>query len=225
MVGGQKVGTYEENGRQVDVRMRADVQFRGDGQVLTLLPVLSPSGALVPLATWCRIRESSGPAAINRLARQRVATVVANAGPGYGQSEIGDALARHLRRDGPAPGYDVAPAGMTKEAERMWQECSLGFGLAFVFMYLVLAAQFESWLHPLTILLSLPLTVPFALLSLHLVRPGARHVLRRWACFVLFGIVKKNAILQIDHTNQLRARRAWSGATRSSRTATACGRS
>jgi HAE1 family hydrophobic/amphiphilic exporter-1 len=204
MVGGQKVGTYEENGRQVDVRMRADVQFRGDGQVLTLLPVLSPSGALVPLGDLVRIRESSGPAAINRLARQRVATVVANPGPGYGQSEIGDALAGIFDEMDLPSGYRAFPAGQTKLLVELMWSVLVGFGLAFVFMYLVLAAQFESWVHPFTILLSLPLTLPFALFSI-IVTGQALDMFSVLGIFVLFGIVKKNAILQVDHTIQLRA--------------------
>jgi len=151
------------------------------------------------------MKESLGPSLINRLARQRQVTITANVAPGFGQSTVSDALKRIIDELHMPAGYRAAPAGFTKEQGRVVTGFLVAIVLTAVFMYLVLAAQFASWLHPVTIMLSLPLTIPFALMSLLMFRQEL-SIMSALGIIVLFGVVKKNAILQVDHTNQLRAR-------------------
>ncbi|HEU4404422.1 MAG TPA: efflux RND transporter permease subunit [Polyangiaceae bacterium] len=204
MLAGQKVSSYAERGETYDVTLRADPRFRADPAALGALTVPSAQGAPVPLAGLVRARPDRTPAQITRLARARQVTIVANSAPGVGDTAVEAALRDLAAREGLPPGYALAPVGFSKETGRTAEAFAIAFGLSFVLMYLVLAAQFESWLHPITILLTLPLTVPFGLLSLHLFGQGV-NLFTALGLLVLFGVVKKNAILQIDHTLALRA--------------------
>jgi multidrug efflux pump subunit AcrB len=203
LVGGQKVSNYAELGKQYEVRLRAARDFRADPALLGLLPVPTATGVSVPLADLASLEPGTGPAVINRLGRQRVVTVLANAAPGVGENVVGDELLSILGRIGLGKEYQVRPSGFTKLMAETGASVVFGFGLAFVFMYLILAAQFESWIHPFTILISLPLTLPFAILSVVLTGQ-ALDMFSVLGIFVLFGIVKKNSILQVDHTITLR---------------------
>lgn len=148
-------------------------------------------------------RFATGAARIDRLDRQRMIAIRANIEPGYALS---DRLAElHLAAAAlnmPA-GYETRVMGRGRELERTLGEFGTTFLLSFVFMYLVLAAQFEHLLHPLTILISLPLAIPFGLLSLYW-GDETLNVYSALGILVLFGVVKKAAILQVDHTNTLR---------------------
>jgi HAE1 family hydrophobic/amphiphilic exporter-1 len=203
LVGGLKVSRYEENGREYDILVRAEERYRSSPDALALLSVPSSKLGAVPLLDVVDLQRDSGPSKINRLSRQRQVTFFANTKPGVGAAEVGSALEKIVADLHLPAQYRFAPFGQSKEIKRTGQNFAIAFGLAFVFMYLILAAQFESWLHPVTILMALPLTVPFALISL-LIFKQSLDIFTMLGILVLFGVVKKNSILQIDHINQLR---------------------
>jgi HAE1 family hydrophobic/amphiphilic exporter-1 len=124
--------------------------------------------------------------------------------PGYALGDRIDVLRAESADLGMPPEYSTRVMGRSREMERTFGEFVWAFVISVVFMYLIIASQFESLIHPVTILLSLPLSVPFALLALH-VGNGTMNLFSALGILVLFGIVKKNSILQIDHINGLRA--------------------
>jgi HAE1 family hydrophobic/amphiphilic exporter-1 len=204
MVGGLKVSTYEESGEDYDIRLRAGEADRSRLDRLGSITVPSAKVGSAALRDVVRFRDAAGPSEINRLNRRRQVTITANVLPGFGESDVLSALERIIRDERLPAGYAAQAIGRSKETGKAATAFGVAFGLSFIFMYLVLAAQFESWIHPFTILVSLPLTVPFALLSLLLFRQSL-SIMSALGLLVLFGIVKKNSILQVDHTNNLRA--------------------
>ena len=128
---------------------------------------------------------------------------MANLGPNSSQQGIIDYLNENAAALNMGPDYATTLAGQSKEMKRAFTAFLVVFLMAFVFIYLVIAAQFESWLHPITILLALPMTLPFALVSLFIFNQSL-NIMSILGILVLFAVVKKNSILQIDHTNQLR---------------------
>jgi HAE1 family hydrophobic/amphiphilic exporter-1 len=186
-----------------DVQLRLTEADRQDVGTISRLLVPSRSGRLVRLDNLVSIESSQSPSRIDRLDRQRDARLRAFVAPGYGQQDRMDALrAAAAELDMPA-GYTVSVAGKGRELERTFTEFLWAFSLSVIFMYMILAAQFESVIHPFTILLSLPLSVPFALLALYLTG-NTLNLFSALGLLVLFGVVKKNSILQIDHMNNLR---------------------
>ncbi|MET0649423.1 MAG: efflux RND transporter permease subunit [Pyrinomonadaceae bacterium] len=204
LVAGQDVTTYNEGTDQYDVRVRAVGQARTSPEALANLFVQSSKVGWTNLSNLVRVTEGTGPSAIDRLNRQRQVTVTANVTSGGSQSEVITALDQFVKEIGVAPEYTTGLAGRSKELGRAGFYFMFAFLLSFIFMYMVLAAQFESFIHPITILLTLPLAIPFGILSL-LITGQSVNIFSGLGLLLLFGVVKKNAILQIDHTNELRS--------------------
>ena len=204
LVGGQKATSYYEGGKEYEVHVRAEEGDRNNPASIASMEVPSASLGTVPLRDVVTLGEGSGPSLINRLNRNRQVMVTANMLPGF-SSQVGlDTLNRTAAELEMPAGFSYGLTGRSREQGKAFVSFMLAFLLSIIFMYLILAAQFESWVHPITILLSLPLTVPFALLSLVILNQSV-NIFSMLGILVLFGIVKKNSILQVDHTNGLRA--------------------
>ena len=205
LVAGQKVSTFNASTDQYDVRVRAIGEFRTSVEGLSRMIVPSTKIGWVTLDNLVRIDEGTGPSAIDRLNRQRQVSLLANVRPGGSQAAVIQRMDQYVKELNVDPAYTTGTAGRSKELGRAGYYFMLAFVLSFVFMYMVLAAQFESFIHPVTILLTLPLAIPFGILSL-LLTGQTVNIFSGLGLLLLFGVVKKNAILQIDHTNELRAR-------------------
>jgi HAE1 family hydrophobic/amphiphilic exporter-1 len=204
LVAGQKVSTFNAGTDQYNVRVRAIGQYRASKEGLSRMIVSSTKNGWVSLDNLVRLEEGTGPAAIDRLNRQRQVTLLANVKPGGSQAAVIQKLNEFAKEINIDSTYSTGLAGRSKELGRAGYYFMLAFVLSFVFMYMVLAAQFESFIHPITILLTLPLAIPFGILSL-LITGQTVNIFSGLGLLLLFGVVKKNAILQIDHTNGLRA--------------------
>lgn len=203
LVGGYEVGNYAETGEQYDVFVRAEPGARKDVEGLKQLAVPSTKLGTVTLDNVVTFSEGVGPSRIDRYNRKKTVMMTANLLPGSSTQAVMDVVNKAGADLNMEPGYAVAPVGQSKELGKAAMNFAIAFLLSFIFMYLVLAAQFESWLHPITILISLPLSVPFAIISV-IIFGQSLNIFSMLGILVLFGVVKKNSILQIDHTINLR---------------------
>ena len=178
---------------------------RSTEQGIGALTVPSARLGSVALDDIAKFTSGTAPSDISRLGRQRQVTVFANVLPTASQAEVQNAILKAFEPLRPGPAYNGSFTGRSRELGRAAENFVIAFVLSLVFMYLILAAQFESWLHPVTILLSLPLTLPFALIAI-IVFGQSLNIFSALGLLVLFGVVKKNSILQIDHANQLKER-------------------
>ncbi len=204
MVGGEKVGFYREAGEQYDVRLRLGEGYRTDASVLSALTVPGGNGSLVKLANVTTLGAGMSPGQIERYAQERSITVISN----LYRKPLGDAFKEAyaaVAGEQMPPEYGIQTSGRGKLLQESIQSFLVAFVLSLAFIYIVLAAQFESFVHPLTIMVSMFLAIPFGILTL-LVVGKTLNIYSIMGLFLLMGVVKKNAILQVDYTNVLRGR-------------------
>ena len=204
VAGDDQATTYREGDDRYDVQLRVDKEFRTSPQALNRLFVPSTTLGNVPVSSVASLRDATGPSAIDRYNRQRQILIQANIAKGGSLSEAIEETQKIVREMNLPPQYATGTVGRSKEFGKAAVNFVSAFILCFAFMYMILAAQFESFLDPITILLSLPLSVPFALLSLKIANENYNIIYTSVGILVLFGIVKKNSILQIDHIKRLR---------------------
>ncbi|MBK7392110.1 MAG: efflux RND transporter permease subunit [Chloracidobacterium sp.] len=204
LVAGQEATTFNAGSDQYDVYVRAINSFRTSEEGLKRMIVPSAKLGWVTLDRVVKTKPGTGPSAIDRTNRQKQVTLLANTKPGGSAASITSAINSYVKELNLPVGYHTGYVGQSKEMGKAGFYFALAFMLSFIFMYIVLAAQFESFIHPVTILLTLPLSIPFGIFSL-LVMGQTVNIFSGLGLLLLFGVVKKNAILQIDHTNHLRS--------------------
>ena len=208
MVGGEDdVTKYKEGDELYEVRIRVGEEYRDSKEAVSALMVpatVNGQETIVRLDSVADIEEGLGPNQIDRFNRQRQITVEANLNGLDTRTALGIIQQAYDSLDA-SNEYSGGTSGSAKEMGRMFQSFIMAFILAFLFKYMILAAQFENYSHPVAIIVSLPLTIPFAILSL-LITGQTLNIYSLLGLFMLIGVVSKNAILQTDYTDQLRAR-------------------
>jgi len=202
MIGGLDVGVFKDGGRRYDIRVRLEAEDRADPAALSRLYVRGRGQEVIELGNLVEIETGAAPSAITRANRQRSVRISGNL--------VGKPLGSAIE-EVQAIGARVLPEGVTLSlagaAETMQEgmgEFALMLGLAILVIYMVLAAQFESFVHPLTVMLALPLAAVGALGGL-LVTGNTLNLFSLIGILLLFGLVTKNSILLVDYANQLRA--------------------
>lgn len=206
MVGGDdRAGRFYDASTNFDydIELRLKNGDRNDQQTIETLFVPSTKTGMVRLDNLVQLERTTAPSRIDRLDRQRVVSVRGSVAPGFGLADRMAAFRQEFANMKLPSTYSYSIGGRGRELERTFTEFIAAFILSVAFMYMILASQFESVIHPITILISLPLSVPFALLSLWWT-DGTLNLYSALGILVLFGVVKKNSILQIDHTLNLR---------------------
>jgi multidrug efflux pump len=202
LLGGRVVTDFKRGSKQYDVITQLEPSARARPDVIDEVYVRGDAG-LVQLANVVKVRETVAPKELNHYNRIRAATISANLAPGVALGQALDDLDKIVASDLPGVRHDLS--GQSREFREASRKLYLLFAFSIVFIYLVLAAQFESFVHPLTILLSVPLAVTGALVSLVVFRQTL-NIYSQIGLIMLIGLVTKNAILIVEFANQLRAR-------------------
>jgi HAE1 family hydrophobic/amphiphilic exporter-1 len=201
MVGGLDVATFKEAGHRYDIRMRLEAEDRATPESIQRLYARSKTGEVIELRNLVRIETGAAPSTITRSNRQRSVGI-------YGNLEgkpLGEAVAdaREIAAELLPEGVTLELAGQAEAFRESLSQFGLAMFLGILVIYMVLAAQFESLLHPLTVMLALPLAMVGALGGL-LVRGMTLNLFSLIGIILLFGLVTKNSILLVDYANQLR---------------------
>jgi len=203
MSGEDEISTFKEGSEQYPVTIRLLPGQRDDPEALSRLLVPSAKLGLIRLDSVARLERGLGPSRIDRFNRQFGVGIYANVSGGHSLNEAAEKTQKIVDDLNLPPGYSMAFSGQVKILEETTTNMILAIGLASIFMYMVLAAQFESLIHPFIILTTLPLSIPFALISL-IATGRSLNLFSALGVLLLLGIVKKNGILQIDYMNRLR---------------------
>lgn len=202
LLGGQKITSFNQENRRYEVVVQAEAKFRANPQNIREFYVRSQQGQMIPLTNLVTVTPSTTPPQINHFNRSRAATISGSPAPGYTLGQALDAL-EDLAKKELAPDIRTALAGESLEFKEAGQSTIYIFGLALAFIFLVLAAQFESYIDPLIILLAVPLSLLGAFGAL-LLRGLDLNVYSQIGLIMLIGLVTKNSILIVEFANQLR---------------------
>ncbi|MDR1990097.1 MAG: efflux RND transporter permease subunit [Acidobacteriaceae bacterium] len=206
MVAGEdEISQYRENGEQYPVKIRVLDTQRRDMDSINRLTVSSLTGTPVRIDNIAKLERGFGPTRISRSNRAFTIVFQANVAAGHALDEASQDLRKLIADLNMPPGFTTRMQGQSHNLDETTDNLIMAIALASVFVYMVLAAQFESFIQPIIIMTVLPLSVPFALFTIW----ATGRTLNLWSALgilLLFGIVKKNSILQVDYTNVLRAR-------------------
>ena len=203
-LGSQYVNDFDFNNRAYRVYVQADQRFRASPANLKQLYARASNGDMVPLDSVVRLRETTAPQVISHYNLFRSAEITGNPAPGRSSGQTLDAMEELARANLPA-GYDFAWSGQSLEERLAGGQSGLIFGLSLLLVYLVLSAQYESFILPLIILLGVPLAV-FGALSAQLFRGFSNDVFCQVGLVLLVGLAAKNSILIVEFAEQLRER-------------------